>query len=121
MKELEKHLQIGLQRFLDLKKVLDSFHEEIEYSDDSINGFIQVNNNNNTVSTDTQHNMFAPIFVNISNIQVQCYENFIFQSIIPDFHSWAENVEPAGENGDKKLNSQNKHDNSPIKEQGAYF
>ena len=44
MKELEKHLQIGLQRFLDLKKVLDSFHEEIEYSDDSINGFIQVNN-----------------------------------------------------------------------------
>ena len=45
MKELEKHLQIGLQRFLDLKKVLDSFQEEIEYSDDSINGFIQVNNN----------------------------------------------------------------------------
>ena len=44
MKELEKHLQIGLQRFLDLKKVLDSFQEEIEYSDDSINGFIQVNN-----------------------------------------------------------------------------
>ena len=43
MKELEKHLQIGLQRFLDLKKVLDSFQEEIEYSDDSINGFIQVN------------------------------------------------------------------------------
>merc|ERR1711971_775066 len=41
MKELEKHLQIGLQRFLDLKKVLDSFQEEIEYSDDSINGFIQ--------------------------------------------------------------------------------
>lgn len=45
MKELEKHLQIGLQRFLDLKKVLDSFHEEIEYSDDSINGFIQVKSN----------------------------------------------------------------------------
>ena len=43
MKELEKHLQTGLQRFLDLKKVLDSFHEEIEYTDDSINGFIQVN------------------------------------------------------------------------------
>ena len=42
MKELERHLQIGLQRFLDLKKVLDSFQEEIEYSDDSINGFIQV-------------------------------------------------------------------------------
>lgn len=41
MKELEKHLQTGLQRFLDLKKVLDSFHEEIEYTDDSINGFIQ--------------------------------------------------------------------------------
>ena len=42
MKELERHLQIGLQRFLELKKVLDSFQEEIEYSDDSINGFIQV-------------------------------------------------------------------------------
>ena len=42
MKELERHLQIGLQRFLDLKKVLDSFQEEIEYTDDSINGFIQV-------------------------------------------------------------------------------
>ena len=42
MKELEKHLQIGLQRFLELKKVLASFQQEIEYSDDSINGFIQV-------------------------------------------------------------------------------
>ena len=42
MRELERHLQIGLQRFLELKKVLDSFQEEIEYSDDSINGFIQV-------------------------------------------------------------------------------
>ena len=68
MKELEKHLQIGLQRFLDLKKVLDSFQEEIEYSDDSINGFIQVNKN-----TSSHHHKLCyqhytiPIHVDVSN------------------------------------------------------
>ena len=43
-----------------------------------------------------------------------------FQSIIPDFHSWAINAEqPPEENQDKKLNNQNKHDSSPAAEQGA--
>jgi len=41
LRELEQHLQVGLQRFLELKKVLDSFQQEIECTDESINDFIQ--------------------------------------------------------------------------------
>ena len=42
LKELEGHLEIGLKKFLELRKILEGFQQEIEYTDDSINGFIKV-------------------------------------------------------------------------------
>jgi len=41
LKDLEQHFQVSLQRFLELKKILDGFQEEIEITDESINSFLQ--------------------------------------------------------------------------------
>ena len=45
MRELEGHLEVGLRKFLELRKILEGFQQEIEYTDDSINGFIRVSSN----------------------------------------------------------------------------
>ena len=44
LRELEEHLQIGLQRFLELKNIVDNFKHDIEFSNEYIDEFIKVSN-----------------------------------------------------------------------------